>query len=72
MKMRVSSNVRRAIMVVAGLVLLVFAFSYYIFPDVICRSAIENARHAEKSPDRTNVDPIVETCKGAATIVPTR
>lgn len=68
--MLLTPNVRRAIIVVGALVAVVVVFSYVIFPDVICSSARENALHAKQSPDRTNIDPIVETCKGAASVLP--
>lgn len=61
----VTPNIRRAMMVVGGLILVVVIFTYVIFPDVICKSAQENARATASSPDRIRVDPIVETCRGA-------
>jgi hypothetical protein len=62
----ITPNVRKAMMVVGGLIVLVIVFSYVIFPDVICKSAFENAKKEEQSPDRANIDPIVETCRGAS------
>jgi hypothetical protein len=62
----ITPNIRKAMMVVAGLIILVVVFSYVIFPDVICKSALSNARNEEQSPNRTNIDPIVETCRGAS------
>jgi formate-dependent nitrite reductase membrane component NrfD len=56
-------NIQKALMVVGGLILVVVLFSYVIFPDVICKSAQENARN---TPASGRIDPIVETCKGAA------
>ena len=68
--MLLTPNVRRAMIVVGALVAAVVVFSYVIFPDVICSSARENALHVKPSPDRVNIDPIVETCKGAASVLP--
>ena len=67
--MSITPNVLRAMIVVGALIALVVVFSYIIFPDVICSSARENAQHTKPSPDRANIDPIVETCKGAASVL---
>lgn len=68
-QMSITPNVRRAVIVVSALIAVVVVFSYIIFPDVICSSARENALHTKPSPDRVNIDPIVETCKGAASVL---
>lgn len=66
--MLITPNVWRVMMVVGALILIVVVFSYVIFPDIICSSARENALHTKASPDTVNIDPIVETCKGAESI----
>jgi hypothetical protein len=66
----ITPNILKAMMVVGGLIVLVVVFSYIIFPDVICKSALANAKNEEPSSNRTNIDPIVETCRGASTVLP--
>lgn len=62
----ITPNIIKASMVVGGLIVLVVVFSYVIFPEIICKSAFANAKNEEQSSNRTNVDPIVETCRGAS------
>lgn len=61
----ITPNIQKAMMVVGGLILVVVLFSYVIFPDVICKSAQENA-HNSTPASGPNVDPILQTCRGAA------